>query len=159
MSITEHDREFIGRAIELALEAEREGNLPIGAVITLDGEVVGEGKNRILSPEPAPNRHAEMEALRSVPSHLWARAREMTLYTTLEPCLMCLGATLLHWVGRIVFGAADNYGGAGCVIGHMSPYFENAISEVQWIGPVLPEECDQLFLRTLALVEKHRQTR
>jgi tRNA(adenine34) deaminase len=102
------DIPFFERAIELAPEAEEQGNLPIGSVICLDGEIVGEGKNAIWYPTYNQNRHAEVEALRSVPEDLWDHSRRMTLYTTLEPCLMCLGAILLHGIGRVLYGSADH---------------------------------------------------
>lgn len=88
-------------AIRLAESAEEDGNLPIGAVIVLDREIIATGKNSIWQPATALTRHAELEALRAVPSELWARSREMTLYTTLEPCVMCAGAILLHRIGSI----------------------------------------------------------
>ncbi len=100
------DEKFMHRAIELALLAEQEGNLPVGAVITLDGEVVAEGRSAIWVPKFDATRHAEMEALRAVPTDLWFSSEEMSLYTTLEPCLMCFGSILLHRVGRVVFGSS-----------------------------------------------------
>ena len=83
------------RAIELALLAEREGNLPVGAVIALDGEVIAEGRSAIWVPEFDATRHAEMEALRAVPPGLWNSSEQMSLCTTLEPCLMCFGSNSL----------------------------------------------------------------
>src|SRR4051794_38718764 len=84
------------RAVELALEAEQCGNLPVGAVITLNDEVIAEAGNSVLSPYYYPGAHAEVESLKRVPPHLWDRCQEMTCYTTLEPCVMCMGAILLH---------------------------------------------------------------
>jgi tRNA(adenine34) deaminase len=156
MKIPASDVPFFERAIELALRAEKQGNLAIGAVISLDGEIVGEGQNAIWVPARNPNRHAEVEALRSVPPGLWDHSRRMTLYTTLEPCLMCLGAILLHRIGRVLYGSADHYGGASLVIGHMPTYFEDAISQTEWYGPAYPAECDKLFERVMIEVEKRK---
>jgi tRNA(adenine34) deaminase len=156
MDASESDILFFRRAIRLALEAEKEGNLPIGAVIGLDGRIVAEGKNAIWFPEFNPNRHAEIEALRNVPQELWKYSRNMALYTTLEPCLMCTGAILLHHVGRVMYGSSDNYGGASLVIGHMPTYFEEEVSRIEWIGPADPEGCDKLYERVMILVEKRR---
>lgn len=139
------------RAIDLALQAEREGNLPVGAVIALDGKLIAEGRSAIRVPRFDATRHAEMEALRSVPAELWKSAHAMSLYTTLEPCLMCLGAILLHGIGRVVFGSADNYGGAGPVLGCLPPYFREQFDQIIWQGPFLPAECDPLHARLLAL--------
>jgi len=159
MNITETDVLFLRRAIQLATEAGESGNLPIGAVISLDGSVVAEGKNTAWFPAYDPNRHAEIEALRQVAEEHWERSRAMTLYTTLEPCLMCLGAILLHRIGRVVYGAADPYGGAIHVIGHLPQFFEEQASRVEWLGPAYPQACDGLFERVMALVEERRALR
>ena len=143
-------------AIRLAEEAQRVGNLPIGAVIVLDGEVVAEGKNSIWVPEFKPTRHAEIEALDAVPSDLWAKRRVMTLYTTLEPCLMCLSTILVHRLGRVVFGSADSRGGASCVFGHMAPSFERLFEALEWVGPVLPQECNELNERAYAILTERK---
>ena len=101
------------RAIELALQAEREGNLPVGAVISIDGEIIAEGKNSMWTPEFDLTRHAEIEALRSVSGELWQSPEAMTLHTTLQPCLMSFSSLLQHQIGRVVFGSEDNFAGAG----------------------------------------------
>jgi tRNA(adenine34) deaminase len=151
MSLSKFDLSCIRRAIELAREAEDSGNLPVGAVISLAGEIISQGQSAIWSPEMRPHRHAEMEALCSVPHSLWEHAREMTLHTTLEPCLMCMGAILLHGIGRVVYGSTDDYGGATSLAGHLPPYFRERFSETEWIGPAWPEACDPLFERLTAL--------
>jgi tRNA(adenine34) deaminase len=158
MDISEFDVSFFQRAIRLALEAEKEHNLPIGAVISLDRRIIAEGKNAIWSPQFNPNRHAEIEALRNVPQELWKYSRNMTLYTTLEPCLMCTGAILLHHIGRIMYGSSDDYGGGSLVFGHMPTYFEEEVSRIEWIGPAYPEACDRLFMRVMKLVEQRRDS-
>ena len=136
--------------MELALEAEAEGNLPIGAVITLDGKRLGEAGNRIAVPHYDPGRHAEIEALRSVPFEAWDRAPEMTCYSTLEPCVMCTGTLLLHGIGRVVFGATDVGGGGGIILSHLPTFFEGGAGVPEWVGPVLPERCDPLYTRARA---------
>lgn len=151
----EHER-FMRRAIELALLAEREGNLPVGVVITLEGEVVAEGRSAIWVPQFDATRHAEMEALRTVPQDLWGFCEEMSLYTTLEPCLMCFGSILLHGIGRVVFGSSDNYGGPSSVLSHLPPFFRTRFAHTQWTGPTMPNECDPLRERLRALEEELR---
>lgn len=151
------DSQFMQRAIELARLAEGEGNLPVGAVMALDGELIAEGRSTIWVPVFNPNRHAEIEAMRAVPPAYWDKSSQMTLYTTLEPCLMCFGAILLHRVGRVVFGSSDGYGGAGSILGHLPPYFQQRIQNTQWLGPVMPGECDPLFERLMELVEARNQ--
>jgi len=144
------DNTFMRRAIELALLAEQEGNLPVGAVITLAGEIVAEGRSAIWVPKFDASRHAEMEALRAVATDLWLSSEEMSLYTTLEPCLMCCGSILLHRIGRVVFGSSDSYGGASTVLPHLPPFFQERIEHTQWLGPIMPAECDPLHKRLKA---------
>lgn len=141
---------FVERAVRLALEAERRGDLPVGAVITLDDEIVAEAGNAVLIPAYNPGRHAEIETIGRVPVELWPRGREMTCYTTLEPCVMCMGAFLLHGVGRVVFGASDAIGGAGSLLPHLPSYYECGAGVPVWVGPVAPELCGPLFARVLA---------
>lgn len=142
------DRRHLERAVALALRAEREGNLPVGAVLAIGDEVVAEAGNTLLVPCYDPGGHAEITAIRRVPPDRWARAREMTCYSTLEPCVMCMSALLLHGVRRVVFGALDTDGGARFVLPHLPPYY--ARDTLEWVGPVLPEVCDPLYHRVLA---------
>ena len=149
------DHSYLREAIRLAEQAERRGNLPIGAVIVLEGQVIAGGMNAIWQPALELTRHAEMEALRSLPTHLRANCTEMTLYTTLEPCLMCAGAILLHQIGRLVFGASDPYGGVASCFNALPPYFKNELARMQWLGPASPAECDPLYLRVQELERHH----
>ncbi len=148
--MTDDDTTYMARAIALALDAERHGNLPIGALITLDGTVIAAAGNAILVPVYHPGRHAEMEALRQVPLALWSHSRAMTCYTTLEPCMMCFGALLLHGLGRIVFGATDPAGGATAVRGHLPAYYAGGGGVPAWVGPVASDTCAALYTRAAA---------
>ena len=136
------------RAVALALAAEAQGNLPVGAVIVLDGQRIAEGACAVLSPIYHPGRHAEQEALKAVAPALWPRAAEMVCYTTLEPCMMCFGALLLHGIGRVVFGALDVQGGSGVVLPHLPAYYANRRGVFAWEGPIMAEVCDPLYART-----------
>jgi tRNA(adenine34) deaminase len=138
---------YLREAIQLAIKAERRGNLPIGAVIVLDGQIIARGKNAIWKPKLDLTRHAEMEALRNLPIHLRNRCAEMTLFTTLEPCVMCAGAIWLHQIGRLVFGSADPFGGVGSCIHTLPPYFKRVLAQIEWTGSALPSECDPLYQR------------
>jgi tRNA(adenine34) deaminase len=148
------DTDYLRRTIRLAREAQQAGNLPIGALIVLDGQVVAEGKNAIWVPRLDPGRHAEIVALAAVSPELWPRGREMTLYTSLEPCLMCLSTILLHRIGRVVYGSGDSRGGASGVFGHMPPAFERLAQPMEWVGPALPQECDPLRDEVFALLDE-----
>jgi tRNA(adenine34) deaminase len=146
------ERGFWERAVELALQAEREGNLPIGCVICRDETIVGEGRNVIWSPQYAPHRHAEIEALNSLTPDDRSAGEGLTLYTTLEPCLMCVGAISLHRIGRVLFGSLDPFGGAVADIGSLPPYFARHRTTARWVGPALAEICDPLYARAMALI-------
>ena len=105
------DETYLRRAIELAGEAERTGDVPIGAVL-VSGELVLEAKNEKELRRDA-TAHAEMLLLREAAQRLGAwRLSEATLYVTKEPCLMCAGAIIAARIKRLVYGAADPKGGA-----------------------------------------------
>lgn len=152
------DVKFLLRAIRLAEEAEKQGNLPIGALIVLDNKIIAEGQNSIATTK-RPNRHAEIVTIENVSPDLWEKADKMTLYTTLEPCLMCLGTILVHRIGRVVFGANDRHGGATCVFNYMPPAFKTLKEHVDWLGPALPDKCDPLKRRVIVTALVHKKNR
>lgn len=108
-----HDDEvFMQRALALARRAEAEGEVPVGALVVLDGEVVGEGWNQPIGASDA-TAHAEIQALRTACARLGNyRLTGAALYVTLEPCAMCAGAIVHARVGRVVYGADDPRAGA-----------------------------------------------
>src|SRR5262245_27937515 len=95
-----------------------------------------------------------MEALRHVAIELWDRAGEMTCYTTLEPCVMCFGALLLHGIGRIVFGAEDDQGGAKSLLNHLPEYYVEGKGVPEWIGPIAAEDCDDVYKRAITRFDR-----
>ena len=100
------------RALELARAAEEAGEVPIGAVVTLDGQIVGEGENRNRR-DNDPTAHAEIVALRAAAGRLGDfRLTRCDLWVTLEPCPMCAGAISHARIARLYYGAADPKGGA-----------------------------------------------
>ena len=120
------------RALALAKHAQSEGEVPIGAVVVLDGEVIGEGWNRPIASSD-PTWHAEIHALRSAASAKKNyRLTGATLYVTLEPCEMCVGAMFHARIDRVVFGASD-------------PKKLVLKNQTQLEGGVLAAECGQLL--------------
>ena len=111
------DLDFMQQALRLAERAAHEGEVPIGALLVLGGDVIGEGWNRPIG-SLDPTAHAEIIALRAGAQRLKNyRLGGATLYATLEPCAMCIGAALNARVARVVFGAWDSKAGAcGSVI-------------------------------------------
>jgi tRNA(adenine34) deaminase len=110
------DSLFMARALELAREAERAGEVPVGAVIVKDDVIVGEGWNRPISTND-PTAHAEIIALRAAAERLSTyRLLDTTLYVTLEPCPMCAGAMVHARVKRLVYAATDPRAGAAGTI-------------------------------------------
>ncbi len=101
------DEPFMRRALELAGRAAEEGEVPVGAVLVLEGAIVGEGWNRPIAAAD-PTAHAEIQALRAAAAKVRNyRLTGSTLYVTLEPCEMCVGAMFHARVARAVFGATD----------------------------------------------------
>jgi tRNA(adenine34) deaminase len=106
------DSEFMRRALLLAQRAAEEGEVPVGALLVMDNEIIGEGWNRPIASHD-PTAHAEIIALRAGALALGNyRLGSATLYATLEPCVMCMGAVLNARIARLVFGAWDAKAGA-----------------------------------------------
>jgi tRNA(adenine34) deaminase len=110
--VNSSDEAFLLQALDLAREAGRAGEVPVGAVVVLEGAVVGRGRNSSIARND-PTAHAEILALREAAGAVRNyRLEGATLYTTLEPCVMCAGALVAARVARLVFGARDlRFGG------------------------------------------------
>ena len=109
--MTGHER-FMQAALGLAREAAAAGEVPVGAVVVVNGDVVGRGFNRPISTHD-PTAHAEVVALRDAAARLGNyRLTGATLYVTVEPCLMCVGAMVHARVGTLVYGAPEPKAGA-----------------------------------------------
>lgn len=131
------DELFMSRALELARRAEQEGEVPIGAVVVMNEEVVGEGWNRPIAAVD-PTAHAEIQALRAAAKKLGNyRLTGAELYVTLEPCDMCIGAMFHARIVRVVFGATD-------------PKKQVLKNQVRIEGGVLAQECGAMLSRFFA---------
>jgi tRNA(adenine34) deaminase len=106
------DESFMRAALELACQAEAAGEVPVGAVVVLEGEIIGRGFNAPISRHD-PSAHAEMMALRDAAQNIGNyRLVGCELFVTLEPCLMCAGAIMHARIARLVYGASDPKTGA-----------------------------------------------
>ncbi len=131
-------------ALDLAVEAAEAGEVPVGAVIVKDNVFVSSGRNQPIATQD-PSAHAEIVALRNAGHHLANyRLPETTLYVTLEPCAMCLGAIVHARVQCLVFGAYDPKSGMVCSTLNLLDVgrFNH---QLDWIGGIMQEECSQLL--------------
>jgi len=131
------DEEFMRRALELARRAQEEGEVPIGSVVVFEERIIGEGWNRPISASD-PTAHAEIQAIRAAAQKLGNyRLTGATLYVTLEPCDMCVGAMFHARVGRVVYGAMD-------------PKKQVLKNQVKLEGGLLAQECGALLSKFFA---------
>ena len=138
------DESFMSRALELARQAEAAGEVPVGAVMVHDGQIIAEVWNHPIRARD-PSAHAEMIALRAAGQVLSSyRLLDTTLYVTLEPCAMCAGAMVHARVRRLVFGATDPRAGAA---GSVFNIVQNAAlnHRIELASGVLAEECGALL--------------
>ncbi len=133
-------------ALEEARRAGEEGEVPIGAILVSEGEVIGRGRNRPIGLSD-PTAHAEIQALREGSMRVGNyRLPGSTLYVTLEPCIMCAGAILQARVGRLVFANEDPKGGA--VTSLYSLLEDSRLNHrVEVTSGVLQEECREILRR------------
>jgi len=132
-----NDEQYMRRALELAKRAQDEGEVPIGAVLVLEEEIIGEGWNRPIAASD-PTAHAEIQAMRA--AALARRNYRLTgasLYVTLEPCEMCVGAMFHARIGRAVYGATD-------------PKKQVLKNQVVLQGGVLAAECGAILSKFFA---------
>lgn len=137
------DREIMNRALALAAKASELDDVPVGAVVVRDGEIVGEGYNRRESGKSAV-AHAEVEAIQSACRRLgrW-RLSDCEIYVTLEPCPMCTGAIINSRLSRVTFGAYDYKAGSMGSVVNLCDLPYNHKPEI--IGGFMEEECAGLL--------------
>lgn len=142
--MSDHDIVFMQHALRLAQKAEQMGEVPVGAVLVLKNQVIAEGWNQSIQSHD-PSAHAEMIALRFAAQFCQNyRLNHTTLYVTLEPCVMCVGAMIHARVKRLVFGAHDPKTGAVCSVFKLldDPRHNHWID---WSGGMNEIECAELL--------------
>ncbi len=142
--MTDIHSQFMQVALDLAKQAASNGEVPVGAVVVSNGEIIGRGSNAPISLSD-PSAHAEIQALRDAAKTLSNyRLIDCTLYVTLEPCVMCTGAIQHARIAKLVYGASDPKTGAcGSVVNLMAESKLNHHTEV--LGGVMAEECGTLL--------------
>ena len=138
--MTTTDSDYMQMALDLARQAALNGEVPVGAIVVKNGEVIGSGANAPIGLHD-PTAHAEIIAMREAAQHLGNyRLVDCTLYVTLEPCAMCSGAMQHARITKLIYGASDPKTGAcGSVVNLMSEPKLNHHCEV--LGGVMADEC------------------
>jgi len=151
------DIDYMRAALDMASQALAAGEVPVGAVVVLDGKIIGRGFNAPISRHD-PSAHAEMMALRDAAQHLGNyRLVDCELFVTLEPCLMCAGAIMHARIARLVYGACDpKTGASGSVVNAFAEQRLNHHTEVS--SGVLAEQCGAMLSDFFAMRRAQQKT-
>ncbi len=151
------DPDWVRHALKLAERAQQEGEVPVGAVLVLNDELIGAGWNRPIAAHD-PTAHAEIMALRAGAAKLGNyRLNNTTLYVTLEPCVMCAGAMVHARIKRLVFGANDPK--AGAIISVFNIFDSSKLNHrVEYVGGILSDECGTMLSRFFEARRKNSST-
>ena len=142
--IEDVDVTFMHQAIKLAKKGRELNEVPVGAIVTFKGEIVGKGYNQCIQNQD-PTAHAEIIAMRAAAKHIGNyRLNECNLYVTLEPCLMCFGACVHARISKLIYGADD------LKIGAVKPNLEQTNStklnhKFEIVSGILKEECAEIL--------------
>lgn len=144
MNLVKNHEDWMAHALLLAERSRDEGEVPVGAVLIKDGELIAEGWNQPIAHHDA-TAHAEIMAIRSAGKVLNNyRLPNTVLYVTLEPCTMCAGAIIHARIAKVVYGATDpRTGSAGSAIDIFSKDYHN--HQVDVLGGVMQEKCGQIL--------------
>lgn len=156
-TLTQEEKEyFMNEAINEAYKAQTQQEVPIGAVVVLDGKIIGRGHNLREKTRDA-TTHAEMQAIRQACQHVtnW-RLEKAQLFVTLEPCPMCSGAMILSRVSEVYFGASDQKAGtAGTLMNLLQDERFNHVAYVE--SGILEEKCGQLLTNFFQVLRQRKK--
>jgi tRNA(adenine34) deaminase len=140
------DEYWMRRALALAEQGRQSGEVPVGAILVLNDEVVGEGFNAPITRHD-PTAHAEITVMRAAAEKIGNyRLVDTTLYVTLEPCSMCAGAMVHARIKRLVYGAQEPR--AGAVVSKMNALNQEFLNhQVEHVGGLLAQECGEILSR------------
>lgn len=157
VGVSAQDPAWMGEALAEAARAAEAGEVPVGALVVLDGQVIGRGANAPVATHD-PTAHAEILALRQAGRHVENyRLPGATLYTTVEPCLMCMGALLHARVARLVFGCLDPKAGAAGSVFDV-PRDTRLTHRLDVTGGICEAECRGLLQRFFRARRQSRKT-
>ncbi|MBX3710175.1 MAG: tRNA adenosine(34) deaminase TadA [Gammaproteobacteria bacterium] len=143
-AFSSNDEHWMQRALALAHHAKQAGEVPVGALLVMNNEVLAEGYNCPISMHD-PSAHAEIMVIRKAAEKIGNyRLLSTTLYVTLEPCIMCAGAMVHARINRLVYGAADLK--AGAIISKMAVLEASFLNHhVEYTGGLLAEQCGAIL--------------
>ncbi len=148
---------WMQRALSEARKAEDKDEVPIGCVIVRQGRIIGRGHNLRESSQD-PSAHAEMLAIRKAARKLGSwRLLDTTLYVTLEPCTMCMGAIILSRIPQVVFGCYDPKGGAAGSVYNLSNNSQLNHS-IELIPRIMEQECSEILSSFFSMLRKRKRT-
>src|SRR5215510_2862762 len=138
------DEQFMRVALAEAEAASKDGEVPVGAIVVLDGDVISRGRNRVIGASD-PTAHAELVALRDAARAIGNyRLTGVTVYSTIEPCAMCAGAMVHARAARLVYGAPDPR--AGAVVSHLGICTTEFLNHKVIVeGGILEDECRRML--------------
>jgi len=144
VTVSERDEEFMGIALDLAERARDSAEVPVGAVVVQENKIIGEGWNQVVSTSD-PSAHAEVVALRDAAMRCANyRLPSCSLYVSIEPCTMCLGAIIHARIAKVFYGAKEPRAGmldSNLQLSGASFYNH----KIQWQGGVLEERCAHII--------------
>jgi tRNA(adenine34) deaminase len=144
--LAKNDEELMGMALDLARDARDAGEVPVGALVVVDGEIAGSGHNASVA-RTDPTAHAEIVAIRNAATKIGNyRLVGATLYCTIEPCLMCVGALLHARIGRLVFGATEDRVSATTRLQELRDLGASINHRFETVGGILAAEASELLL-------------
>lgn len=153
---SDEDAQWMAYALRLAAKGEVIGEVPVGAVIVQDGKNIGEGFNQPISGHD-PTAHAEIIALRQAASHVQNyRLIDSTIYVTLEPCTMCVGALVHARIARLVFGTTETKAGAVVSKSQLlnNDYFNH---RVDYAGGLMAQQCQHQLSHFFAMRREQKR--
>jgi tRNA(adenine34) deaminase len=141
------DEDYMREALKEAEIALKERNIPIGCVIVMDNKIISRAHNQIYTLKDR-LAHAETLALKNVQKELYDNKKQATVYTTYEPCPMCIGAIMLSRIKKVVYGVDLDNSGAISLLEHFPKLFQRDKWKLEYTPGILAQECKEVFMKS-----------